>query len=353
MAEVINPAMLTLARESRGMTQGHLAAEVGVSQGKVSKFEGGMLAVPAAELERIARALDYPPDFFVQQDEVRAVGSGCQYHRKRQSMPVGELRAIHARMNVTRMQIARLLRGADVEAENRFPRIDVDECAGGPAEIARLVRRDWGLPPGPVAHLVRSVEAAGGIVVWCDFGTRKLDAITQCVPGLPPLFFLNRACPVDRTRFSLAHEIGHVVMHRIMSEDGEKEADTFASEFLMPEVDVRGQLAKLTIPKAAILKTHWRVSIAALIRRGRDLGVITDSVYRRLYTEMTQAGYKTEEPNPLTAEGPTVLSDLVRVHLEDHAYSTKQLANLLLTTEHNLFAQYLPERTFLRLAREV
>jgi transcriptional regulator with XRE-family HTH domain len=103
MSKLPNPEMISLARESRGLTQGALAAAVGVSQGKVSKYESGMLAVPETELDRIAHHLGYPKAFFSQEDTIHGAGSSCLYHRKRQSMPVRELRLIQAKVNVVRI----------------------------------------------------------------------------------------------------------------------------------------------------------------------------------------------------------------------------------------------------------
>ena len=79
-----------------------------------------------------------------------------------------------------------------------------------------------------------------------------------------------------------AHELGHAVMHQIPTEHQEAEADRFASEFLMPAATIRDQLDALTVPKLARLKAEWGASMAALLRRGRDLGRVNDAQYRAL-----------------------------------------------------------------------
>jgi hypothetical protein len=136
-------------------------------------------------------------------------------------MPVRELKIIQAKVNIVRMQMAKLIRGVEIKSESVFPRMDVEEYDGGPEEIAALVRKAWGLQPGPIPHMVNAIEDVGGVVFRWPFGNRKLDAISQCVPGLPPLFFVNAQASNDRVRFSLAHELGHVVMHRVPTPDQE------------------------------------------------------------------------------------------------------------------------------------
>jgi Zn-dependent peptidase ImmA (M78 family) len=97
----------------------------------------------------------------------------------------------------------------------RFP----EEHPGGPSNIARSVRVMWTLPPFPVQDLVGVVEDAGGIVFKCDFRSTRIDAISQWVQGFPPMFFVNQDIPCDRMRWTLAHEIGHVIMHNLPTEN--------------------------------------------------------------------------------------------------------------------------------------
>ena len=255
--------MGTLAREARSMTQAELAKATSLSQGYISKVEHGVLDLSPERLELIAAALRYPPSFFMQSD--RVAGAPCLHHRKRQSMPLLRLRAIHAHINIARMQALRLLEGVEIEAAFGFPRMDIDSYAS-PEEIAQLLRSHWSMPLGPVHNLIEMIEAAGGLVSRSSFQTDRLDAISQWVPGSPPFFFLNAEIPGDRLRWTLAHEIGHVTMHYLPSPDQEKEADRFAAEFLMPAREIRPDLQGLSLPKLAFLKQRWKVSMQALIR---------------------------------------------------------------------------------------
>jgi Zn-dependent peptidase ImmA (M78 family)/transcriptional regulator with XRE-family HTH domain len=347
MNRTVNPELISLARESRGITQGELARAIGVSQGTISKYESGINSPPNDDLGKIAKELNYPESFFFQAEDVRGVGSTCLYHRKRQSMPVRELKIIQAKVNIVRMQMAKLIRGVEIKCENVFPRMDVEEYDGGPEEIAALVRKAWGLQPGPIPHMVNAIEDVGGIAFRWPFGNRKLDAISQCVPGLPPLFFVNSQAPNDRVRYSLAHELGHVVMHRVPTPDQEREADRFAAEFLMPAKDIGPFLRPLSVQKAAAMKPHWKVSMAALIKRAYDLGKISDSYYRKLFTQLGKLNYRTTEPVELPDEEPTILRDIIGVHLNDHHYSTMELASALSLHESEFLEQYMPgKRTF-------
>ena len=227
-----NREMLILAREFTGITQSELAARVGLSQAEISKIESGVRTPSEEQVGVFARHLNCVAEFFYVSDSIKNFSSACVYHRKRQSTTQGVLNKLLALVNKRRIQIKRLLYAAEL-TDNLFPRMDIDEHPSGPGEIARAIRAAWKLPPGPIQNLTKAIEAAGGIVVRCGFGTNKVDAVSQWFPDGPPLFFVNDSIPTDRMRFSLAHEIGHVVMHQLPTDDMEREADRFASEFLM------------------------------------------------------------------------------------------------------------------------
>jgi Zn-dependent peptidase ImmA (M78 family)/DNA-binding XRE family transcriptional regulator len=339
----VNPSMLTLARESRGLTQSQLAKKVGISQSALSKYENDMLRVPPEHLREIATVLHYPETFFTRTKEVYGFNSACMYHRKRQSISVSDLRYIQARINVKQDHLEQLLRSAEIDSVKTFPRYDIVEYEDVEI-IAGLVRQTWSLQPGPIKNLVSTVERAGGIIVPLEFGTRKLDAMSQWSTNMPPIFFINEEMPWDRIRFSLAHEIGHLVMHQSANPNQEQEANLFASALLMPAQDVRIDLADITLQRAAELKSYWKVSMQALIHRAYSLGEITESQYRRLFTQLSKMGYRLKEPYAIPAEEPSLLKDLIDVHLHQHNYTIPEMSRLLYLCQDEFLSEYLPDQ---------
>lgn len=325
MNEALNPQMLVLARESRALSQTELSHQTGIPQAALSRYEKGMSAVPGERLDTLAATLSYPVRFFFRSDQVYGYGSACFYHRKQQSLPVRKLKEIQALMNVRRIQIEPLLRDVHIDVDAHFDRMDIDEYKS-PEEISKLVRRNWRLPYGPIQNLVHCIESAGGIVVQDDFRTRKLDAISQWLPGGRPLFFVNESAPGDRLRFTLAHEIGHIIMHTFHSDDQEREADRFAAELLMPEKEIKRDLSSLTFRKLGPLKGHWKVAMAALIRRAYDLKQISYRQYQRFFTELNKLGYRFNEPYPITQEESTVLRQVIDFQQSCHHYSVAELS---------------------------
>lgn len=339
MANKVNPDMLVVAREARGMTQGELADRLETTQGRISKFEAGLLSVGADDIAEIAKALDFPDSFFYQTDKVYGFGSPCFYHRKRTKMPVGDLRQLQARLNIFRFHVTRLIRGVEVGTTSEFVRMDVDEN-GGPANVARLVRHQWGLGPGPIKNVVNAVESAGAIVLALPLGSRSIDAISQIAPGCPPVIFVNADIPGDRLRFTLMHEVGHIIMHQLPSDNMEEQADKFAAEFLMPEFEVKPILRNVKLSSLPPLKSQWGVAMSALIKRAFDTGGIHERRYRSMMTELSAEGWRINEPVQIQREEPTVFKQILDVYLTTHGYTTTQLSRLVNAKESRFSAYF-------------
>jgi Zn-dependent peptidase ImmA (M78 family)/transcriptional regulator with XRE-family HTH domain len=320
--------MLRLAREACELTQSELARRLDIPQSKVSKHEADLLPVSDEELDRYASVLDFPRHFFMWSDSIYGFASHEMFHRMRRRIGRRILGRIHAEMNIRQMQLERLLRAATIDRE-AFPRLDPDELDGDIEAVAGAIRAAWRLPPGPVPNVTESIENAGGVIIPQNFGTQQIDAVSQWVPQLPPVFFVNTRFPGDRLRLSLAHELGHIVMHRIVGPDAETEANRFAAEFLMPTVDIRHQLRDVTLPRLASLKPYWKVSMAALAKRAYDLEAITDRQYRRLMMRLSQLGYRLREPIDIAPEEPNVFRELLDLHYKALGFTRSQLASFL------------------------
>jgi Zn-dependent peptidase ImmA (M78 family)/transcriptional regulator with XRE-family HTH domain len=339
-----NPAMVTLAREMRGLTQTELATKIGVPQGTVSKLESGTLSITDELVRAIAQGLQLPESFFSQMDAVHPFGSTTFYHRRLQSVPAGILRKIEARVNVYRFHATRLLKATDLDRRCRFRRIDKDEYGGDIREIAELTRAGWNMPAGPVHNVIKSVESAGGIVIRFDFGTSKMFGLSEWNPPAPPLFFLNNNPEIsaDRDRFTLAHELGHVLLHAMPNPDMEKEANRFASEFLMPAKEIRAHLTPpIKLHTVARLKPFWKVSMAALIECAVDLGVINANQHVYLRMQLQQKGYSRREPAELDfpRERPTLLMEIIQAHVRELGFGVSDIARMvnMTTSEFRAF----------------
>jgi Zn-dependent peptidase ImmA (M78 family)/DNA-binding XRE family transcriptional regulator len=348
----INPQMIMLARLSRGLTQGDVAEAIGVTQATISKVESGLLQMDVDQLEELATYLQYPSDFFRRRDVIDGPGLPEMYHaRRRKTVRAMVLSRAYAMASIKRMHVEALLRSTN-QAATEFPRYPREEY-GDPAEIARTVRAHFELPVGPIINMTEVVEQAGGIVVKCDFESRQIDGFSKWKPPtVPPLFFINRHSPPDRCRWTLAHELGHVIMHtgQMGSNEIEDEANLFAEEFLTPARYIKPLLMNPTLQKLAALKLQWKVSVQALISRAYHLDLISYRQQSYLYSQWTKAGFRLREPKELDPpeEEPRSLMDLVQFHLQRLGYSAADLGKLLALYPDELKKEYLELPAHLR-----
>lgn len=351
-----NYELVEVARESRSLTQEQLAARLGIGQGTLSKIEVGIKPLTADLVVKIAECLEYRPEFFESSDRVYGLGISNLFHRKRHDVGVKRLRAIHAQINIRRIHISRMLKGVEL-GEPRFPGLEVGEGAyKTAADVARAVRALWNLPMGPVQNVVRAIEDAGGVIVPFDFGTTRVDAVSQCIPseGLY-LFFVSVHVPADRMRFTLMHEVGHIVMHSLHPdmESAEREADMFASEFLMPAREIRMHLENVTLQKLAMLKSYWKVSMNALLYRAEQLEAITKNQSRYLWAQMSAKGYRTREPEELDLppEQPSLYQEIVDTYRHDMGYSVGEFSRILGLYEGETQREFYADRRRLSIVR--
>ena len=344
-ASDFNPEMLALARRSRELTQTELAELSAVTRTSISRYEMGTLPVPNDSLCRLAVALDYPVKFFCRKATTVGMMGGAVFHRKQQSLPVKKLYRAHALADTRRLEITTMLDSLDIQTPF-LPQYLVDLFDDDPEKIARSVRAALNIPPGPIFNLTDTLERSGCVVVPHDFNSRQIDGFSQQTRYPPCFFHLNTHLPPDRWRWTLAHELGHSVMHfdpMASPKLVEQQANLFAAEFLTPAHEIGHFLDGLTFQKLGGLKIEWGVSMQALITRAYHLGNISESQRRSMYSRLSSAGYRTREPETLDppVEKPSKMAQLAQRHLDELSYSRTELCDLLAIGEAEFKRHYI------------
>lgn len=337
-----NGELLRLARQYRGFKQHQFARMLRVEPSTVSRIENGIIDASEDIADRAAGHLRFPRSFFEQTD--RVYGFPLSVHpsmwRKKAAVSQHDVDRALAEMNIRMMHLRRLIRAVEYEPMLQMPALDVDACRGDIETVATLVRRTWLMPAGPVRDLTSWLERAGCFVIHTDLPDAAMDGVTLHAPDTPPCIFLNRRQPSDRMRFSLAHELGHLVMHRLPRPRMEDEANAFAGAFLAPANDIRPHFSgrRMTLPLLASLKPEWRMAMAALLYRGKQLGFVDDNQARYLWQQFNMHKIRLREPPELDfpPETPTLMPKLISLHLDQLGYSTAELGQILAMNENEL-----------------
>ncbi|MCQ9343542.1 XRE family transcriptional regulator [Corynebacterium kozikiae] len=180
-------------------------------------------------------------------------------------------------------------------------------------------RKRLGIPTsGPVFNVTHAIENAGHRVctITNNFvDISRIDGASS--PAFTPegrgLIATTEKQDGGRVRFTRAHELGHLVLHTSIRPGIEKvresEANLFAGAFLVPERDAREMFSEyLTLEGYARIKAQYAVSIAALIMRAHNLGLVSAKRYRSLFIQLSSRGWRTEEPVEIPVEISTSFS---------------------------------------------
>jgi Zn-dependent peptidase ImmA (M78 family)/transcriptional regulator with XRE-family HTH domain len=327
-----NFRMIRLAREMRTMSQAALAEHSGVPQAIISRIESDVRAATSLEVERIGDALGYPLTFFYEPD----VPGAAPLFRKRAIRSVVKNRMIQARVN-TAVLAARRILDAGIEIDTPYALPDRGEIpSDDPVEASAILRRAWHLPNGRIDDVTAVIESAGGIVLHVDFGTDDASAAFVSTLGddARVWFLVNtRELAGDRVRLSLAHELGHAVMHRHLPVHDERkrepEAYEFATALLLPPEDFNQHVHPgLTLQRARDLKRAYWVSVQAIVKAAGDRQLIPPARYASLYKQISARGWRRTEPDPIPVELPAIWPGALDVHRSRHGYSDDDLARI-------------------------
>jgi Zn-dependent peptidase ImmA (M78 family)/DNA-binding XRE family transcriptional regulator len=353
--------MLRLARQRLGFTQKDAADRLDVTQPVLSRFENGIADPDATFLTKAGRVYDLPQAFFALKEPV--YGPPVSVHpmpRAKAEVTARDLDMVTAELNIRAMHLRRFLESVDFRPSLDLLALDVERY-GSPEKIAGLVRSHWALPSGPIKDLTGLVERAGVVVGMSDFRGASISGMTFRIPGLPPLILLNIDHPADRMRYTLGHELGHLIAHRFPTPTMEQEANEFAAAFLMPAEDIHPSFSgrRITLELLAALKPEWKMSMQALLRRAYVLGYADSNQYRYLMQRISQRGWRLREPPELDfpSDKPTVMSSIIKTHLDDLGYSLGDLTRLVPLHEREFVRLYGapggdgPERPRLRIVK--
>ncbi len=189
------------------------------------------------------------------------------------------------------------------------------------------MRAFWNLGDGPIVNVARVMENNGAIVLRHPLDADTLDALSGWAQpeGLPyVLLNSDKNCSV-RSRLDLAHELGHIVLHRSVTETSLKKSELFAliesqafrfgAAFLLPEEPFLSDLYSISLDALKVLKRKWKVSIAMMIERLKHLNVIDADQHKRLRINYVGRKWTREEPfdDEILIEEPSVVSSAFRM----------------------------------------
>lgn len=339
--EKVNPKMITIARESRGMVHLDLAGKLQVSKATAWHWEKDFFQINANVITQLAILLQYPLSFFYQLGDIIPA---LYNYRKRDKVAAKLMSQIEANINISRLNMETLLplmnfKGAEL------PCLDITKY-GTPQACAQQLRKLWKLEKGALLNVSEVLEKHNILLLNFDFTTERVDGLITLASETHPIIITNKTLLGDRQRFTLAQQLGHLIMHKGLTvsfdRDLTHEANLFAAEFLMPEKDIQEDLHDLTLAKLGDLKKKWKVSMQALMYRANDLQIITDNQKKYLVQQFNDANIRRREPKELDVpvEQYKLVRDLITKYKSKQKLSVSGMAAFLHLEQNDFLERY-------------
>lgn len=328
----VNHKQLIFAREYRGYSQTELSSKIdGLSQPNLSKFEKGLKGSSLSDelLSKIISFLDFPFDFFSKNISNE---SETAHYRRRATITKKDKDDIESSYRLIGYLVDEMSDSL-IWPEFTFKTLDLDE-GFTPSYVAKHTRKFLKLKPDePVKDICNLIETNGVVIVELN-AIEKFDGVSFVSDRGTPVIVINKCFSNDRKRFTIAHELGHLLMHSIndpaipihRQKNLENEANEFASEFLMPADGIRNSLYGLKPSYLAEFKGYWLTSMASIIRRAKDLKCISNDTYTYLNIELSRKGLKKNEGVTVFIDTPELFRRGYMMHKNELAYSDFDLA---------------------------
>jgi len=335
-------ARIKQGRAAAGLSLRDLAEVVGLSAMAISKYENDQMKPSSETLLRLAKALNVRAEYFFRQPEVEL--SEVEFRKHSKLSPKDEERALAD----VREQLERWLELESVvpvswpKAFVLPPNLPAEVKAYEEIEVvAQLVREHWQLGAGPVRNLVDKMEEEGiKVVLTPHDGGKKFDGLVAKANS-HTVVVVGKDWPGDRQRFTLAHELGHLVLHgRLSLElDEERACNRFAGAFLVPEDEatrILGETRSWLEPQELyLLKHEWGLSMNGWLYRAQDLSILNKSAARRHWDFFVQqkegsTNWREQEPGEAyPRECPRRFDQLVYRALAEELIGESKAAELM------------------------
>lgn len=285
---IVIPERITQARELAGLNKTELANAVGVSVASITQWENDTKHPTTENLGLISRVLDVPLEMLLAPCPAQVSRRGPLTFRATRAAKTARLRRRALRFLEVATEVYIWL-----EEYVSMPTADLPEIAPGTdiEEAASQCRRHWSLGDLPIKKLGELFESKGIRVCSVNFPNSAMDGFSCIIASRPFVVLGSVKQDRARSRMDAAHELGHLVLHQHYSDDEfedvgndcEDEAKAFAGAFLLPVETFSRDVVDTSLNGFLRLKSKWGVSVQGMVRRARDLGLITQDTYERHY----------------------------------------------------------------------
>lgn len=327
------------ARIIREKSITELADELGVSKQAVFQYENNLIEPKSEIIFKLSSALGFPTNFFTipYLDEFVKTNT---FFRALLSANKSEKSSLEEKTMLI-LRFYNFLQNYLEFPQLNIPKFEDDEVEHKDYDMLTIKARNfWNLDKKPILNMVNLLEENGIIISTVEVPDKRIDAFTQTHNNnLFCIMLEDTKISMARKNFSLAHELGHILLHSSGSFDElektdqrkiEHEADSFAAAFLLPKDAFNDDLKKpYDLDSYIPLKQKWNVSIFAMIMRAKSLNRINDDIYLSLIKKYSYRKYRTCEPldDMIPIKKPVLFEQSLKLLFDNNCITIDSLLN--------------------------
>jgi Zn-dependent peptidase ImmA (M78 family) len=322
-----------------------------VSHAALQKYEKGEMKPNSTVLLALSEALELRPDYFFESHPVTL--SGIEFRKRTAFGKAKQAQVMEKALEFLEryLEIERILgmKGHALHREDLRDRPAADLFEAAEAAAGKL-RKAWKLGQGPLPNVLELLEDHGVKIKEVDADDRfdGLSGWADSHPVIVLAFWLSNDLP--RKRLTALHELGHLVMRLPAGIDKKMEEAAcyrFAGAMLLPkepfiaEFGAKRSYPNVSLQELVAFKEQWGISIGAVMRRAKDLDIISEESYKRYCVHAGRTGLRKDEPGRwVGSEASTRFRQLVHRASAQELITRSKAAGLLGLTLREFDEQY-------------
>lgn len=345
------------ARLASGLSLAELAdrlanAGVNLTKAALSKYEREKSTPNAVVIRALGEVLGVDAGWFLRETCHRVVWGDFRKTTRLRRRDEERIKAVSGNLveHFLWLEGALLKQSEVLFTKNRRKRVqDVEEAE----KLAEDLRAQLELGSHRIDSLSHLLEAHGVVILGFYLSSdSRFDGLSAWIDDKRPLMLINLERSVDRLRYNIAHELGHLVMECDDLEPNAREllAHRFAAAFLVPKQVAYRELGackrrNLHLSELGILKMKYGLSIQAWVRRAYDIGVISQSHYQSLFREISAKKWRKAEPSRFDYRGcerPLLLKQYCMMALSEGIVSRDKISQICPDAVRDLEVTRLP-----------
>jgi len=258
-----------------------------ISKQAISKYEKGIMMPDSEVLIALSKALKVKPDYFFRPFEIELEKVDF---RKKCALSQKEIASINEKSRDFLERYLEIEQHLGIEQKFENPICEITINSPQDIEAATLkLRKDWNLGLDPLTNVFETLENKG-FKIFEIKASESFDGMSSIVGGTLPILVINDIEDVVRRRFTILHELGHVLMQ--FPKDSTKQqivryCNTFAASFLLPQqalvLALGAKRHSIVLNELIDIKEQYGISLQALVFRAKELNIISAESAKRFW----------------------------------------------------------------------